>query len=83
MPSDQSFEMSVGLQKNQQTLPVTSFDAIAIAPKKTPETLCNTGRQHRSRVVVEFRSSQRSFVVYKAVNDFRGFRLVLPVLSGA
>ena len=32
-PSDQSFEMSVGLQKNQQTQPVTSFDAIAIAPK--------------------------------------------------
>ncbi|MEE9905814.1 MAG: SUMF1/EgtB/PvdO family nonheme iron enzyme [Chlorobium sp.] len=26
-----------------------------------------------------FRSSQRSFVVSKAVNDFRGFRLVLPV----
>ena len=32
-PSDQSFDMSVGLQKNQQTQPVTSFDAIAIAPK--------------------------------------------------
>jgi len=28
-----------------------------------------------------FRSSQRSFVVSKAVNDFRGFRLVLPVES--
>jgi formylglycine-generating enzyme len=26
-----------------------------------------------------FRSSQRSFVVSKAVNDFWGFRLVLPV----
>ncbi|TNJ34156.1 formylglycine-generating enzyme family protein [Prosthecochloris vibrioformis] len=26
-----------------------------------------------------FRASQRSFVVSKAVNDFRGFRLVLPV----
>jgi formylglycine-generating enzyme len=26
-----------------------------------------------------FSSSQRSFVVSKAVNDFRGFRLVLPV----
>ena len=30
-----------------------------------------------------FRSSQRSFVVSKAVNDFRGFRLVLPVEAGA
>ena len=26
-----------------------------------------------------FRCSQRSFVVSKAVNDFRGFRMVLPV----
>ena len=30
-----------------------------------------------------FRSSQRSFVVSKAVNDFRGFRLVLPVQPGS
>jgi formylglycine-generating enzyme required for sulfatase activity len=29
-----------------------------------------------------FRCSQRSFVVSKAVNDFRGFRLVLPVQAG-
>ncbi|MEI6640354.1 MAG: hypothetical protein WCL46_11600 [Chlorobium sp.] len=29
-----------------------------------------------------FRCSQRSFVVSKAVNDFRGFRLVLPVWPG-
>jgi hypothetical protein len=29
-----------------------------------------------------FRCSQRSFVVSKAVNDFRGFRLVLLVLAG-
>jgi len=29
-----------------------------------------------------FRFSQRSFVVSKAVNDFRGFRLVLPVQAG-
>ncbi len=29
-----------------------------------------------------FRCSQRSFVVSKAVNDFRGFRLVLPVQVG-
>ncbi|RXK88264.1 hypothetical protein EST62_03935 [Chlorobaculum sp. 24CR] len=30
-----------------------------------------------------FRASQRSYVVPKAVNDFRGFRLVLPVKPGA
>ena len=30
--------------------------------------------------VVLINCSQRSFVVSKAVNDFRGFRLVLPVL---
>ncbi|WP_397234022.1 DUF1016 N-terminal domain-containing protein [Pelodictyon phaeoclathratiforme] len=46
-PSDQSFEISAGLQKIQQMLPVTSFGAIASAP----ETLCNTGRQLSSRVV--------------------------------
>ena len=28
------------------------------------------------------RCAQRSFVVSKAVNDFRGFRLVLPVQAG-
>lgn len=33
MPSDQSFEVSPGLQKIQQTLPVTSCDFIANAPQ--------------------------------------------------
>jgi len=79
-PSDQSFEMSVGLQKNQQMLPVTSFDAIAIAPKmlqKLSATLAGSfalGWSHYVALLTISNADERRFYEIEAHENSWGVR---------